>query len=419
MNVPSRIEQAVRQAMAAQHGPLCAYVYDLGALRAHARRLVTTLPEHCRLFYAIKANSDPSILRALSGLVSGFEVASIGEATRAREAEPSLPIMFGGPGKTDDELAEAIRLGIQTLHVESLHELRRAQYIAAGLDKQVPVLLRVNIRGVLPTSTLRMGGSATQFGVDETDVPEAIALAQASSHSVLRGFHFHSVSNNLDAAAHVELVRDYLARAKHWARVFGLRVDYVNAGGGIGVNYASLEQQFDWAAFVRGLREVMEGNRGLPGGAILFECGRYVTSFCGYYAAEVLDLKRNHGKAFVIVRGGTHHCRLPASWQHSQPFTVLPVDSWSYPFPRPEIRGEAITIAGQLCTPKDVLARDCPIDRVRVGDVIVFHLVGAYGWSISHHDFLSHPHPARVYVDDAEIEMVKVGVCGTMDGRSS
>jgi diaminopimelate decarboxylase len=54
-----------------------------------------------------------------------------------------------------------------------------------------------------------------------------------------------------------------------------------------------------------------------------------------------------------------------------------------------------------------------------VGDVIVFHLGGAYGWSISHHDFLSHPHPARLYVDDEEIERMTVGVCGTMDGGSS
>lgn len=419
MNLPPRIEQGVRQGMATHDGPMCAYVYDLGALRAHARRLVTTLPERCRLFYAIKANSDPSILRALSGLVSGFEVASIGEAKRAREAKAGMPIIFGGPGKTDDELADAIRLGVQTLHAESLHELRRAQYIAAGLDKQVSVLLRVNIRGALPASTLRMGGGATQFGLDEADVPEAIALAQASPQSILRGFHFHSVSNNLDAASHVGLIRDYVRRAEHWARVFGLRVDYVNAGGGIGVNYGAIEQQFDWPVFVRGLKEVVEGNGLLQDGSILFECGRYLTAFCGYYAAEVLDLKRNHGKPFVIVRGGTHHCRLPASWQHSQPFTVLPVDSWSYPFPRPEIRGEPVTIAGQLCTPKDILARECPVDRVRVGDVIVFHLVGAYGWSISHHDFLSHPHPARIYVDEEEVELMKVGMSETMDGQSS
>jgi diaminopimelate decarboxylase len=398
---------------------MCAYVYDLGALRAHARRLVSTLPERCRLFYAIKANSDPSILRTLSGLVSGFEVASIGEAREAREAKASIPIMFGGPGKTDDELAAAIRLGIQTLHVESLHELRRAQYIAARLNQQVPVLLRVNIRGALPTSTLRMGGGATQFGLDEADVPEAIALAQASPQSLLRGFHFHSVSNNLDAASHVALIRDYLRRAEHWARVFGLTVDCINAGGGIGVNYGGTQQQFDWLAFVQGLKEVVEGKGFVQDVSILFECGRYLTAFCGYYAAEVLDLKRNHGKAFAIVRGGTHHCRLPASWQHSQPFTVLPVDSWSPPISRPEIRGEAITIAGQLCTPKDILARDCLIDRVRVGDIIVFHLVGAYGWSISHHNFLSHPHPARLYVDEGEIEMAKVGVSGMMDGTSS
>ena len=416
MTLPAQIVRAVRQARDQAKSPLCAYVYDRGALRRHVGGLVSTLPERCRLFYAMKANCDRTILHALFDLVAGFEVASIGEAMHAREIGAGIPILFGGPGKTDEEIAAAVRLGIHTLHVESLHELRRAQHIAAGLGRQLRILLRVNVRGALPTCTLRMGG-ATQFGLDEVDVPAAVTLIQSCPNLLLRGFHFHSISNNLDAASHVGLVRDYLRRAADWTNTFDLAVDYLNVGGGIGVNYAAPEKQFEWPVFVRGLKEVTETSP-LPRATILFECGRYVTAFCGYYAVEVLDIKRNHGKPFVIIRGGTHHCRLPASWQHSQPFTVLPADEWRYPFPRPEVAGESITIAGQLCTPKDILARDCPVERVRVGDVIVFSLVGAYGWSISHHDFLSHPHPDQIYVDD-EAEVTTGGPAGTREERRS
>lgn len=172
---------------------------------------------------------------------------------------------------------------------------------------------------------------------------------------------------------------------------------YLNAGGGIGVNYEDLERQFDWETFVGRLGPVLE--EGLAHGEeVLFECGRYLTAACGYYAAEVLDLKRNHGKSYAVVRGGTHHFRLPVSWQHSHPFEIVPVDRWDYPFARKELGDDEITVVGQLCTPKDVLARDAHVPRVRIGDVILFRHAGAYGWAISHHDFLSHPHPEQIYL---------------------
>jgi Diaminopimelate decarboxylase len=129
----------------------------------------------------------------------------------------------------------------------------------------------------------------------------------------------------------------------------------------------------------------------------VLECGRFISADCGCYVAEVIDLKHNHGKHFAIVRGGTHHFRLPVSWQHNHPFFVAPNDAWPYPFARPELTDARLTICGELCTPKDVFAQEVTVPRVRVGDRIVFMLAGAYGWHISHHDFLSHPHPERVF----------------------
>jgi diaminopimelate decarboxylase len=135
---------------------------------------------------------------------------------------------------------------------------------------------------------------------------------------------------------------------------------------------------------------------------VRFEIGRYLTAACGYYAMQVVDIKHSHGKTFVVGRGGTHHFRTPAAQNHSHPFHVLPVDSWPYPFERPEVRDAAVNVVGQLCTPKDVLAVDARVDAVRCHDLVVFTHAGAYAWHISHHDFLRHAHPAQWYLEVEE-----------------
>jgi 2-[(L-alanin-3-ylcarbamoyl)methyl]-2-hydroxybutanedioate decarboxylase len=390
-------EQAVRALIDEGDRPVCAYVYDLPALQSHARRLIDTLPARCRLYYAVKANSERPILESLTRIVDGFEVASLGEVLRVRSVAPDAPIVFGGPGKTDDELAGAIRHGVELVHVESAHELRRLERVAQDAGTVVPVLLRVNLAGPLPVATLAMAGRPTQFGIDERDVPEVAALAHRSPYLRLDGFHFHSVSNQLDAAAHARLVGLYLERATAWAQPLGMPVRTVNAGGGIGVNYADTDDQFAWEDFTRELTTVLTA-RAPRGCSVTFELGRYLLAAHGTYAAEVLDVKTTHGETFAVVRGGTHHLRLPASWQHSHPFGVLPVDRWDGPTPRPEAVERPVTVVGQLCSPKDVLARGVTVPRIRAGDVVLFHYAGAYGWSISHHDFLSHPHPRQLYL---------------------
>ena len=386
------IDPAIVASLRAGGGePVCAYVYDLAGLRAHAAAAVAALPRGYELFYALKANSEPPIVDALTGAVAGFEAGSAGEIELVRAIAPAAPIIFGGPGKTDAALAAAGRHRVAALHVESVHELRRAEYIAAGLGIVLPVALRVNLAGPLPVATLAMAGRPTQFGIDERDVPAALAEARRSRHLDVVGFHFHCISNHHDAAAHARLVGRYLESARQWADAAGIDLRVVNAGGGIGVDYGALDRPFDWPAFCAALPAPSPVR-------IRFECGRYLAAGWGAYVTEVLDVKVNHGEAFAVVRGGTHHFRLPASWGHSHPFTVVPVEEWRYPFPRPGVRRRRVTVAGELCSPKDVLARDVDVDELRAGDLIWFHHAGAYGWSISHHDFLSHPHPTRLFL---------------------
>ena len=396
-----RIEPGVvAHLRAAGVGPVCAYVYDLDGLRAHAAAAVAALPSGTELFYALKANSERPIIEALAGIVAGFEVGSAGEIGLVRAAAPDAPVIFGGPGKTDAALSAAAREGAAAVHVESLHELRRAEHVATGLGATLPVALRVNLEGPLPAATLAMAGRPTQFGIDEGDVPAALALVQRCDYLEFVGFHFHCISNHHDAFAHAGLVAGYVERARRWADDAGVPVGVVNAGGGIGVDYARLDRPFDWTGFCAALAGVLDGGTAQPV-RLRFECGRYLVAPWGAYVTEVLDVKSNHGACFAVVRGGTHHFRLPASWGHSHPFTVVPVEEWGYPFPRPGARGRPVTVAGELCSPKDVLARDVPVEQLRAGDLLWFHHAGAYGWSISHHDFLSHPHPRMVFLDSS------------------
>lgn len=382
--------------------PLCAYVYDLEGLRRHAARTKAALPPGCELFYAIKANSELPILRTLAPLVDGFEVSSGGELAWVRAHFPDIPVVFSGPGKLDAELGAALEHEVECVHVESLHELERLGALAAARGVRAPVLLRMNLAfDALPQTRLMMGGKPTPFGIPADGLEACLAWLGAHPEVRLRGFHFHLVSHQADAGAHLPLLGAYLAQVREWCGRYGLAVDQVNVGGGIGVNYVEPQRQFDWEGLCAGLAALPE-RAAMPGVRVRFEIGRYLTAACGYYAMQVVDIKRSYGKTFLVGRGGTHHFRTPAAQGHSHPFHVLPVAAWPYPFARAGVEGEPVSVVGQLCTPKDVLAFDAPVASVRCHDLLVFPYAGAYGWHISHHDFLRHPHPAQWYLEAAD-----------------
>lgn len=386
-----RVSRALQRQTVGDH-PVCAYVYDLDTVLSQAHAVRAALTRRCELYYAVKANSHPAVLSTLAGQVDGFEVASLGEIDKA-VAAGAVRLALSGPGKTDAQIASALRAGVGLLNVESMHELRRAAWVGAELGIRVPVALRVNRRGSGLPGRLRMAGAATQFGLDESLIPEAIELCRALPAVLLRGFHLHAASNNLDARAHAGFVTDSVEWCTQQAARHRVDLEIIDVGGGIGIPYTGGDG-FDLASFSQGLGAALGR---LPDGVrLIFELGRFLVAEAGWYAAEVIDLKCTHGRHFAVLRGGTHHFRLPAAWGYSHPFAVLPVEQWCYPFGRPEVHALCIDVVGELCTPRDVLARQAWVERLRVGDLVVFPLAGAYGWEISHHDFLSHPHPDQL-----------------------
>ncbi|MER7501860.1 type III PLP-dependent enzyme [Nonomuraea pusilla] len=351
-----RIEEAARRL-----GEAPAYLYDLPALDEHAASVRAAL-DGVELYYAVKANPDPELLRVLAGHVDGFEVSSGGEHAHVAALFPGKPLALGGPGKTDAEL----RLPCHRLHVESPNELRRL--LATG--READVLLRVNPDLPVEGAALTMSGP---FGMDEAGVAECLPLFDRRVR--LRGLHSH-LASGLDAPALLALAR----------RLLDCEHAEVNLGGGMAVSYAAPRERFDWAAYGRGLAALNRGGRTLR-----VEPGRSLTAYCGYYVTRVVDVKRVRGKAYAVLLGGTHHLRTPVTKGHDQPFAILPTGSG------PGLGGEPVTLVGQLCTPKDVLARDV-VTSARAGDTVVFAMAGAYAWNISHHDFLMHPKPAFHYL---------------------
>jgi diaminopimelate decarboxylase len=348
-----------------------AYVYDLAGLRAHAAAIRAAVP--AELFYAAKANPDARILTALAPYVDGIEVSSGGELAYVREVLPQARVAFGGPGKTEAELGTAV----DRVHVESPLELRRL----AALRREADVLLRVNLPVAAAGAALRMSGP---FGMDAEALGSCLDLLADTPWLRLRGMHAH-LASGLEAGPLLEVAAQVLGWARSWAGALDHPPEF-NVGGGMAVDYRDPERRFDWAVYGAGLASLRR-----PGEVLRIEPGRAVTAYCGWYVTEVLDVKRTHGAWYAVLRGGTHHLRTPVAKGHDQPFTVLPVGDG------PGVGGP-VTLVGQLCTPKDVLARQVPVERIAVGDVVAFAMAGAYAWNISHHDFLMHPAPAFHYV---------------------
>ncbi|HIC47183.1 MAG TPA: type III PLP-dependent enzyme [Methylophaga aminisulfidivorans] len=376
--------------------PFCGYVYDLTALRHHIAGMKAALPSNCELFYAAKANPEPAILETLSPFVDGFEAASGGELKWLLQHCPQHSLIFGGPGKLPQELQLAVDRQIETLHIESLTELRRLVDIVSQRRLPMNVMLRMNISlEGLPTTRLTMGGKPTPFGLDESELEQAINIINATSLLELQGFHFHLMSHQLNVDVHLALIELYIRNVKKWSKNFGLNTSIINVGGGFGINYVSPNQHFDWKTFCERLPSIIKEQQAEQF-RLRFECGRFVTAACGYYVMEVLDIKNNLGEWFAIGHGGTHHFRTPAAQSHDHPFDVLHRQNPN----SVGVHNESVTLVGQLCTPKDVLARQQLVKELAIGDWVVFSLAGAYAWNISHQNFLMHDAPEMIYLSE-------------------
>ncbi|MGZ8332791.1 MAG: pyridoxal-dependent decarboxylase, exosortase A system-associated [Allosphingosinicella sp.] len=366
------------------------FVYDLARVTAQVRRFRQACPG-VNLHYAIKANTYAPLLKHISRLVDGLDIASAGEMVAALESgTDSREISFAGPGKRDDELVAAIEAGV-TLNLESEGEAERALAIGRARGRTPRLAVRVNPDFEIKGSGMRMGGGAKPFGVDAARVP-ALVRRLIEDGAEWRGFHIFAGSQALAADALIEAQRATVALAAELALEIGATPPLVNLGGGFGIPYFATETPLDVEAVGAALAEALAGRPAvLAGSGFAIELGRWLVGESGVYLTRIVDRKLSHGKIFLVTDGGMHH-QLAASGNFGQ------VVRRNYPvaiagrFDSPA--QEEASIVGCLCTPLDRLADDVMVPRAEVGDLVAVFLAGAYGLSASPAAFLGH-RPAR------------------------
>ncbi|MCK1798172.1 alanine racemase [Streptomyces sp. XM4193] len=400
--LPEAVRERLRELSARSEEPLATYLYDGEVAAGRARELRAALPEWAQVYYAVKANSFPGVLAALAPHVDGFEVASRSELALAREAlapgatgsgsgpAGTLAVVAAGPAKSVPVLTDLVRAEVESINAESLLELHRISAVAVEQGTTARVALRVNPQNIPVTGSLHMGGEPSQFGVPEPDVPEVLTEAARLPGLDLVGFHIHAASNNLDAVSQAAYLRWCVEWSAATAAAHGIELRQIDIGGGIGVNFEG-EEPFDTTRF----GELIARSAPPEGARVIMEPGRFLVADCGWYAAEVTDVKSSYGHAYAMLRGGINHFQLPTSWDIVHNVAVLPIDAWPAGLPRPEAARTRVTVVGELCTPEDTLLREVHIDRVRAGDLVVFPYSGSYGWEFAMPHFLGHPAAER------------------------
>ncbi|MBX9631907.1 MAG: pyridoxal-dependent decarboxylase, exosortase A system-associated [Burkholderiales bacterium] len=381
--------------LAARVGSTPFFAYDRAIISAHVRALRAALPREIDLHYAMKANPMPAVVQMMVGLVDGLDLASAGEMKVALDAGANPAEMsFAGPGKRPIELWQAVAAGV-TINLESPHELDALLAAGKALGVKPRVAVRVNPDFELKASGMKMAGGPKQFGIDAEQVPEV--LAEIGRHPIeFRGFHVYSGSQNLKAEALCDAQRKTLELAVRLAADAPAPVRMLNLGGGFGVPYFPGDQSLDLLPVMENLRAVAADARvRLPEAKLMIELGRYLVAHGGVYVTRIVDRKVSRGHTFLVTDGGLNH-HLAASGNFGQ------VIRKNYPAligNRADAPAdEEASIVGPLCTPLDLLGDHLKLPRAEVGDLACVLLSGAYGYTSSPLQFLSHPHPLEVLV---------------------
>lgn len=378
-------EQCSVTSLAKQYGtPL--YVYSRATIERHWHAFDQAAGERSHLVcYAVKASSNLAILNVLARLGSGFDIVSKGELARVIEAggDPQK-VVFSGVGKTSDEIAYALELGIYCFNVESAAELDRIQVVAEQMDKQAPISLRVNPdvdAGTHPY--ISTGLKENKFGIAIEQAPALYQYAASLSHINVQGVDCHigsqltEITPFLDALARVLQLVDTLAAQN-------IHLSHIDVGGGLGVCYDN-EQPPHPNEYAKAIADKLAG-RDIT---LIYEPGRAVMANAGILVTEVEYLKTGEDRSFAIVDAAMNDLIRPSLYQAWQ--NIITVEN------RAGIEEKFYDVVGPICETGDFLGKNRSL-AITAGDLLAVRSAGAYGFTMSS-NYNSRPRAAEVMVD--------------------
>lgn len=388
-----------------------AYVYSRNSIEDAYRRLDRAfgrLPH--RLCYALKANANLSVLRILARLGSSFDIVSGGELERLRHVRvPGKRIVFSGVGKTREEIRSAVAYrigasgkpsGILMFNVESEAELEvliqeAARQVRRG-GQRVAAAIRVNpdiLAGGHPH--ISTGYRQHKFGMAWNDALRLYRLHKDSRAIVWRGISAHIGSQILAVAPFREAAERLASYVRELAAA-GIRLDYLDMGGGVGIRYTE-ETPVDPSAYAQALAKIVRP----LGCTLLVEPGRALVGPAGVLLTRVLYVKKNGGKRFVIVDAAMNDLIRPSLYGATHAITRASVSSAGG-----NGSAEPADVVGPVCESGDFLARDWPLPRVRAGDLLIVWATGAYGF-VQSSNYNARLRPPEVLIESGRFRVIR------------
>ena len=371
------------------------YVYSQGHIVGQHAALDRALHDVDHLLcYAVKANSNLAVLRSLTNAGSGFDIVSGGELHRVVQAggDPARCV-FSGVGKTRDEIAYALKLGIYSFNVESESELRAIAGVARRLSRRAPIALRVN-PSVDPETHhyISTGKHESKFGVS---IKRALAVyreARRMAGIEIRGVQMHIGSQITTAAPFVLAIKKMMPVVEEVRGLAPQSLQFFDVGGGLGIRYRDerppTAQQYATAIlpYVKKL-----------GLRMLTEHGRFVVGNCGVLVTRVLYLKQTPVKQFVITDAAMNDLIRPALYGSYH--EIVPVA-------RRKRGTMTADVVGPVCESGDFLAQGRKLPAVEEGELLAIMSAGAYGMVMTS-NYNTRPRPAEVLVDGLQFEVVR------------
>ncbi|EAI7262597.1 diaminopimelate decarboxylase [Campylobacter lari] len=346
------------------------YIYDFDKIKERFTMLKDAFKARkSQIFYAVKANSNLSVLKLLASLDSGFDCVSAGEIYRALKAgAKNYKIIFSGVGKSADELKYALEQNILYVNLESYEEMLLLEQIAKENQKIARISIRVNPNVDAKTHPyISTGLHENKFGVDIESAKKMYLYAKNSQFLEPVGVHFHIGSQILDISSIHEasvivakLVKELLA--------LKINIKFFDIGGGLGVCYKD-EQEPNLYDHAQGILASLQGLDVCIG----MEPGRFLVANAGEFVTKVLYEKFNDKKRFVIVDGAMNDLLRPSLYSAYHEIKLLG-----------ENKEESLCdIVGGVCESGDFLAKDRKLAKTKAGDLIIVKSAGAYGFSMS------------------------------------
>lgn len=365
------------------------YVYSAAVIRDRYAKLEGMLAAggvpH-RVHYTLKANSNRAILRLLKGLGAGVDIVSGGELQRAlRAGYNGDDIIFGGVGKTDDELREAIAANVLLINAESEAEVRRIDELARAVGGTAPVGLRVNPELNLHAAHeyIKTGEKGHKFGIPYDDAGNVARIAAGLKNVEIIGLDMHLGSQLSRIEPYRVGTERLLSLYKELCNAGVSTIRYLDIGGGLGVRYDD-EAPPDLKRFAQLVLPLVASTKL----TLIMEPGRFIVGNAGALVGTVLYRKQSGGKEYVISDAGMTELLRPSHYGAFHRIEAVR-----------HHRGKVVAdVVGPVCESGDFLALDREIADVPPGEQILVYDVGAYGYVMAS-NYNARRRAAEVLVD--------------------